>query len=337
MKRARPALPQALKDLKRLSRQYIDECESTLSKVQEWDRRAEQWKDLDRQIDGDIAASANLVTLNVGGKLFTTTKSTLLRMEGSTFHDLLAQDKWNGKETLFLDVDGSTFDRVLGYLRSNELYLVGLTEWGLHQLRHTLSRLRISLPQPTPLKTPARTMRAARLTVEEPTFISARVSVSSTNSPTTSPAVDGMTMSPPPFAKQPQLLWAEKSKAKLSHDKLTITTADCNKTVCLNDAAGDVVVGFASMEDMANEDEQFELLIDLKNGWLSNAPGEKLHEYDTKGPFINGDILTVRRTGNHIHFERNEHKLGPAFEINIAVELVPVAFIKGQAQLTILE
>ncbi|KAH9131311.1 hypothetical protein LEN26_007749 [Aphanomyces euteiches] len=335
MKRARPALPQALKDLKRLSRQYIEECESTLSKVQDWERRAEQWKDLDRQIDGDIAASANLVTLNVGGKLFTTMKSTLLRMEGSTFHDLLAKDKWNGQ----------------GYLRSNELYLVGLTEWDLHQLRHTLSRLRISLPQPTPLKTPARTMRSARLTVEEPTVISARVSVSSANSPTTSPAVDGMPMSPPPFTKQPQWLWAEKSKAKLSHDKLTITSAGCNKpwqiamgdkqvmhfSVCLNDAAGDVVVGFASMEDMANEDEQFELLIDLKNGWLYNAPGEKLHDYDTQGPFINGDILTVRRTGNHIHFERNEHKLGPAFEINLAVELVPVAFIKGHAQLTILE
>ncbi len=67
---------------------------------------------------------ADLVELNVGGKLFTTTRSTLERHEGSFFEAMLS-DRWettmDSEGRYFIDRNGETFTHVLDYLRTDEI------------------------------------------------------------------------------------------------------------------------------------------------------------------------------------------------------------------------
>jgi hypothetical protein len=46
------------------------------------------------QIEAKTTNSRDMITLNVGGTLFVTTKSTLLRIEGSYFHAMFASGAW---------------------------------------------------------------------------------------------------------------------------------------------------------------------------------------------------------------------------------------------------
>ena len=82
----------------------------------------------------------SLIHLNVGGKLFTTAKSTLLNSSGNSsfFHGILvrlplfrllsykegkfgwAKDN-NG--AYFIDRDGNYFEIILNYLRTGQLYM----------------------------------------------------------------------------------------------------------------------------------------------------------------------------------------------------------------------
>ncbi|EQC37396.1 hypothetical protein SDRG_05000 [Saprolegnia diclina VS20] len=100
---------------------------------------------------------AKVVTLNVGGTLFTTARETLLRTRGSYFDAMLSSDHWlpNEKGEYFLDLDPSTFPRIMKLLRTGFLPLDGLSEADEAELREMLDYLQIECPQPTPSAPPA--------------------------------------------------------------------------------------------------------------------------------------------------------------------------------------
>ncbi|KDO32346.1 hypothetical protein SPRG_02824 [Saprolegnia parasitica CBS 223.65] len=72
--------------------------------------------------------ATELVTLNVGGTLFTTARETLRRVPGSYFDLRLASDAWQPDEdgAYFLDVDAKLFSHVMRFLRTGTLSLYGL-------------------------------------------------------------------------------------------------------------------------------------------------------------------------------------------------------------------
>ncbi|KDO21622.1 hypothetical protein SPRG_12861 [Saprolegnia parasitica CBS 223.65] len=93
-----------------------------------------------------------LVTLNVGGRLFTTARETLLRMPGSYFDAMLSCDHWqpNEKGEYFLDLDPTLFPRVMKLLRTGALDQDGLSTRQLVELQEMLDYLQIDvLPEPS--------------------------------------------------------------------------------------------------------------------------------------------------------------------------------------------
>ncbi|KDO21621.1 hypothetical protein SPRG_12860 [Saprolegnia parasitica CBS 223.65] len=107
--------------------------------------------DADDSIDR-LPTPAKTITLNVGGTLFTTARETLLRMPGSYFDAMLSSDHWlpNEKGEYFLDLDASTFKRVIKYLRSGRLDVEGLTINQEADLREMLDYLQIQIESPAP-------------------------------------------------------------------------------------------------------------------------------------------------------------------------------------------
>ncbi|EQC37381.1 hypothetical protein SDRG_04985 [Saprolegnia diclina VS20] len=89
-----------------------------------------------------------IVTLNVGGTLFTTARETLLRTRGSYFDAMLSSEHWlpNEKGEYFLDVDPSTFARVIKYLRSGALDVSGLSAADKTELWEMFDYLQIKWP-----------------------------------------------------------------------------------------------------------------------------------------------------------------------------------------------
>ncbi|KDO21530.1 hypothetical protein SPRG_12493 [Saprolegnia parasitica CBS 223.65] len=107
--------------------------------------------DADESID-HLLTPAKTITLNVGGTLFMTARETLLRMPGSYFDAMLSSDHWlpNEKGEYFLDLDASTFKRVIKYLRSGRLDVEGLTVNQEADLREMLDYLQIQIESPAP-------------------------------------------------------------------------------------------------------------------------------------------------------------------------------------------
>ncbi|KAF0723587.1 hypothetical protein Ae201684P_004236 [Aphanomyces euteiches] len=122
---------------------YRQPTQATLELLDGWKQREVEEKAKDDAIRANIGAAPATLTLNVGGTMFTTSKTTLLRVKNSYFHVLLGSGRWPKVGPYFLDLDPRTFDRVLGFLRSEELCLGDLSDWDLHQLDTTLQYPRI--------------------------------------------------------------------------------------------------------------------------------------------------------------------------------------------------
>ncbi|RHY70120.1 hypothetical protein DYB38_013262, partial [Aphanomyces astaci] len=89
------------------------------------------WAELEDRVRHNLHNQPNIITLNVGGTTFQTSKDTLLRGEGTYIHSLLGSGQWKpeGGEGYFLDLDPTLFRRVLFFLRTGKILpLDGLTE-----------------------------------------------------------------------------------------------------------------------------------------------------------------------------------------------------------------
>ncbi|OQR88807.1 hypothetical protein THRCLA_10087, partial [Thraustotheca clavata] len=80
------------------------------------------------RVKAGAKASTEMVTLNVGGTLFVTTRSNLIRDAGSYFHTMLTsalcQPNENGE--YFIDLEPTYFDRIMKYLRTGKMHFDGL-------------------------------------------------------------------------------------------------------------------------------------------------------------------------------------------------------------------
>eukprot|EP00026_Physarum_polycephalum_P009736 Phypoly_transcript_09870.p1 GENE.Phypoly_transcript_09870~~Phypoly_transcript_09870.p1 ORF type:complete len:411 (+),score=55.18 Phypoly_transcript_09870:129-1361(+) len=95
------------------------------------------------------------IVLNVGGKLFATTKSTLLQYRGSFLESLVTNQKSkqeNGE--FFIDRDPTYFEIVLNFMREGRLRNTGLHNTDLEDLRHEFQFYKVDMPsciQPAPV------------------------------------------------------------------------------------------------------------------------------------------------------------------------------------------
>jgi hypothetical protein len=74
-------------------------CNNDISTVTSQQRKEleiekRHWSDLQSKMQENAKNAREMITLDVGGTLFRTTKSTLLKMDGSYFHAMLASGDW---------------------------------------------------------------------------------------------------------------------------------------------------------------------------------------------------------------------------------------------------
>ncbi|RHY28723.1 hypothetical protein DYB32_006337 [Aphanomyces invadans] len=105
-----------------------------------------KWMEMEARIEENVKAADNIVTLDVGGTIFKTSKDTLLSVEGSYFHALLGSGLWEPTSTgsYFLDLDPHLFRRVFVYLRTGKLSWNHLSYVELKELNAMMDYLKLS-------------------------------------------------------------------------------------------------------------------------------------------------------------------------------------------------
>eukprot|EP01036_Dinobryon_divergens_P034726 gene34727-44912_t len=103
-----------------------------------------------RRIAEQISKADEKIKLCVGGTIFMTSKSNLLRFEGSYFHSMLGSGLWQAEQdgAYFIDTNPEHFSRILDYLRTNKLYLDGLDSYQIERLFENLDYFQIPVPEP---------------------------------------------------------------------------------------------------------------------------------------------------------------------------------------------
>ncbi|KAK6734853.1 hypothetical protein RB195_018189 [Necator americanus] len=78
--------------------------------------------------------SGDRVRLNVGGKIFETTISTLTKIQGTVLSTIVAE-RWRGEGELFIDRDPTHFSKILNYLRDGDEFSAPLDRDACEELR----------------------------------------------------------------------------------------------------------------------------------------------------------------------------------------------------------
>ncbi|KAF0692834.1 hypothetical protein As57867_016071, partial [Aphanomyces stellatus] len=104
------------------------------------------WAATQAAIQARVDALPPRITLNVRGRFFATSKTTLLRVETSYFYSLLSSGLWcpDGPDnSYFLDLNPQHFDRILEFLHSGVFSLDGLTGYEQQLLQANLDYLQL--------------------------------------------------------------------------------------------------------------------------------------------------------------------------------------------------
>ncbi|EYC08543.1 hypothetical protein Y032_0065g3606 [Ancylostoma ceylanicum] len=78
--------------------------------------------------------SSDRIRLNVGGKIFETTLSTLTKIQGTVLSTMVAE-RWRGEGELFIDRDPTHFSKILNYLRDGDEFNIPLDRDACEELR----------------------------------------------------------------------------------------------------------------------------------------------------------------------------------------------------------
>ncbi|KAH9125241.1 hypothetical protein AeMF1_004104 [Aphanomyces euteiches] len=327
-------------DVHTLSKLHLEATQATLELLDGWKQREVEEKAKDDAIRANIGAAPATLTLNVGGTMFTTSK---------------VASRWPKVGPYFLDLDPRTFDRVLGFLRSEELCLGDLSDWDLHQLDTTLQYLNIPLASSSwPLNVVA--SDAAEATVipsTEAICPSMTCLVSSPSKPRNAQPEEVIDLTNPSIyiVEYPQWTWNRDYKSQnliLMNQGRTVKAAGLLNlhsvlgnvpvmafSLKLEDLSGESFVGFAGKDGFDPKAPNKGYYIGLRNGFLCNVAGYYTKPYCTRGRIQEGDILTARRS-EYIRFERNGEDLGVAFTIDPSLCLYPAVSIRNVGSMTVL-
>jgi len=259
------------------------------------------WHKLDAVIQENITKAKQKIKLDVGGKCFATSKTSLLRFEGSFFWTMLAGGRWEPDEdgTYFIDRNPKHFDRILDYHRTGEFNIHGLDDAARQQLEKDFDFFQ--LPPPPNWQPP-------------------------------------LTWDPNNRGANLQLSDGNKTVVKISslgwNAGVLGTEAISSYKVKVNSrgSSGHVMVGFAPRSGFQPNGQNYHqcgYYLYLTNGTLYSGHGQGAGYTQ---PINDGDIITVTydAASRQISFERNAQQLGVAFN-NVAPGLFPALNIYEQA------
>ncbi|CAK4474150.1 unnamed protein product [Aphanomyces euteiches] len=266
-----------------------------------------EWNEMEHRIQQNIASMRQVVTLDVGGMIFKTSKENLLRDEGSYFHALLGSGLWKpdcGSDAYFLDLPGAHhFHRIMDYLRTGVLSYSGLSEFDVAQLQSNLEYLNLE-----------------RALAYLPSLWTWELSGNA----------NGLALSP-----------CKRSVTVVKRDVRVSSSIMGNMPrkvfrICLEIGSSNIDIGLASRgsfnANATRHNESF--MIDMRSGALFSR-GKKL-DNARSSMFMAGDHLTVRQADDKIYFEKNDKEIGVITEVDSTLKLFPAAtFYASGSKLTI--
>ncbi len=121
------------------------------------------WNAIEKKMEENSAKAKTKIKLDIGGKKFTTSKSSLLRFHNSYFYAMISSGKWEPDEDgnyivpiwsdlsgeYFIDRNPKYFDHILDYLRTGEFSTEGLDETALKKLKADFDYFQIESPDTT--------------------------------------------------------------------------------------------------------------------------------------------------------------------------------------------
>lgn len=112
------------------------------------EEKEKHWQQLEKLMVENSHKASSKIKLDVGGKVYSTTKTNLLKWEGSYFYAMLSSGKWqpDNDGCYFLDMNHKHFDVIMDYLRSGELTLDGLDSRAINKIIKNLDYLQVNLP-----------------------------------------------------------------------------------------------------------------------------------------------------------------------------------------------
>ena len=142
-----PANPEmmSLAELRLRVNQVVEEMERRLQDLEVKELRTAA---LEAKMREQALRCEDRVRLNVGGQVFETHKSNLLRYEGSYFHGMLTGGEWRPDESgcYFIDASPSLFQHVMDVLRGEPLMVDGLSRVEVQRLRTLFDYFQLPCP-----------------------------------------------------------------------------------------------------------------------------------------------------------------------------------------------
>ncbi|ETV94351.1 hypothetical protein H310_11994 [Aphanomyces invadans] len=296
-----PSFSGSLDMLKLFSAEVMQMSQAIQKQLEALERKEQAWDELQRRIQGNTVAAAHTITLDVGGVLFKTSKQTLLRVEGTYFHAMLGAGCWqpNGPgNTYFLDLDPTHFDRVMTYLRTDVLSFDGLSVWECRQLRATLDYLNILTPRDLAASSPSKKQDVPQWNPHACSLSLVLLNNNQTVRRSTGPA-------------------RCMSNSVLGMESVDVFSIRLDVFPSTGNVLGKVFVGLAPSKGFGTYSYNptgCGYYIELRHGTLHGQDGTWGKPYASG--FDAGDIVTVRRCGGRIHFEKNDQELGAAFALD---------------------
>eukprot|EP01118_Nematostelium_gracile_P017765 TRINITY_DN7697_c0_g1_i1.p1 TRINITY_DN7697_c0_g1~~TRINITY_DN7697_c0_g1_i1.p1 ORF type:complete len:320 (+),score=84.51 TRINITY_DN7697_c0_g1_i1:70-1029(+) len=134
-----------LKEIFSLFESLTKEVEEKIETLKE---KEDHLAEVKQKVDESIARANEEIDINIGGKRISTSKSSLLSVQGSFFHAMLSSEQWkpNSRGEYFIDREYTYFPRIITLLRTGRLELDGLSNSEVEKLNTELEYYQIPNP-----------------------------------------------------------------------------------------------------------------------------------------------------------------------------------------------
>ena len=124
------SLSEVVEELNKVSEKLTTLSKEVIAHRTALDAKDAQIKQLLTTMDQNVKRRSNKIKLDVGGKIFKTSKETLTKIEGSYFHCMLGSSSWQPDDdgSYFIDRNPKMFSFILDYLRTGDFDLTDLTD-----------------------------------------------------------------------------------------------------------------------------------------------------------------------------------------------------------------
>lgn len=130
----------AIRDELMSMKMKMESLEEELSKqLAEAEEKYKKWNEIDKEVEEMRQNAMDIITLNVGGKIFQTKIDTLLSIKDTFFYKIIVSKKLDLMDPIFIDRNYKFFKYIMTYLRYQKINLKELSSFDIDDLLNEAS------------------------------------------------------------------------------------------------------------------------------------------------------------------------------------------------------